>query len=172
VLAHPSLSQRSLTVFSFGKSMHATGMRVGYCCAPPQLTRELRKVHQFNTFTIATAYQHALANYLDEKPAVFDELQAFFIGKRDRLSAGLKNGNLKVVPAAGTYFTLVDYSNCERLAGLADMDAASKLLEEVGVAAIPLTPFYREPIRHSLLRLCFAKQDSTLDQAVERLLRL
>jgi methionine transaminase len=172
VLTHPTLKHRSLAVYSFGKSMHATGMRVGYCCAPPTLTRELRKVHQFNTFTIATAFQHALAHYLAEKPDVFDDLQSFFIRKRDRLYAGLAQANLRVVPAAGTYFTLVDYSRCERLAGLSDMDAANRLLEDVGVASIPLTPFYREPVPHSLLRLCFAKQDATLDRAIERLVCL
>jgi methionine aminotransferase len=172
VLANPALRERSLAVFSFGKSLHATGLRVGYCVAPPALTAELRKVHQFNTFSIATAFQHAIAAYLDERAGVFDALPAFFWHKRALLTAGLADSPFKVVPAQGTYFTLVDYSACGQLAGLDDMAAANVLLEQGGVAAIPLSPFYREPVKHSLLRLCFAKRDETLGMAVERLRKL
>lgn len=172
VLTHPTLRNRSLAVYSFGKSLHATGLRVGYCIAPPALTAELRKVHQFNTFSIATPIQHAIASYLEEQPAVFDALCHFFSRKRELLSRGLQGSALRMVPAQGTYFTLVDYSACAELAGLDDMSAARYLLEQQGVAAIPLTPFYREPVKHSLLRLCFAKQDATLAEAVERLRKL
>ena len=169
VLTHPGLCERSLAVFSFGKSMHATGLRVGYCVAPPQLSTELRKVHQFNTFTIATAFQHALAAYLAAKPDVFDALPQFFAAKRQILTTGLAQSAFRVLPAQGTYFTLVDYSECGLLAGLDDTAAATRLLEQGGVASIPLAPFYREPVKHSLLRLCFAKQDATLAAAIDRL---
>jgi methionine transaminase len=172
VLAHPGLRQRSLAVYSFGKSLHATGLRVGYCVASPALTGELRKVHQFNTFAIATAFQHAIAAYLEEAPGVFDELGGFFARKRALLTDGLSGSAFRVLPAQGTYFTLVDYSGCALLAGLDDMAAANRLLEQGGVAAIPLAPFYREPVRHSLLRLCFAKQTSTLEAATQRLRKL
>ena len=169
VLSHAGLRERALAVFSYGKSLHATGLRVGYCIAPPQLSTELRKVHQFNTFTIATAFQHAVANYLAETPQAFADLAPFFERKRALLTAGLAGSTFRVLPSQGTYFTLVDYGQSQLLAGLDDQAAATKLLEEVGVASIPLAPFYREPVRHSLLRLCFAKQDSTLEKAVERL---
>jgi len=169
VLSDPALAARSLAVFSFGKSLHATGLRLGYCIAPAALTTELRRVHQFNTFTIATALQHAVADYLAGKPDVFAGLAPFFTAKRARLAAGLAGSALRVLPSAGTYFTLVDYSASQVLGGLDDVAAAGLLLENVGVASIPLTPFYREPVRHRLLRLCFAKQDATLDQAAERL---
>ncbi|MFO1504530.1 MAG: methionine aminotransferase [Steroidobacteraceae bacterium] len=172
VLTEPALAGRSLAVFSFGKSLHATGLRVGYCIAPAPLTTELRRVHQFNTFTIATALQHAIAAYLAEKPGVFDGLATFFTAKRRRLTEGLAGSVLKVLPSAGTYFTLVDYSASELLGALDDGEAARVLLEKVGVASIPLTPFYREPVRHRLLRLCFAKQDATLTRAAERLCTL
>jgi methionine aminotransferase len=129
-------------------------------------------VHQFNTFSIATAFQHAIAAYLDEEPGVFDALGGFFAHKRALLTDGLAGSALRVLPAQGTYFTLVDYSGCELLAGLDDMAAASRLLEQGGVAAIPLAPFYREPVRHSLLRLCFAKRDTTLATAIESLRKL
>lgn len=169
VLAHPALRERALAVFSFGKSMHATGLRVGYCIAAPALTTELRKVHQFNTFTIATAFQHALAAYLAEKPDVFTGLAAFFDRKRRVLAGGLADSPFRVLPPQGTYFLLVDYAACGRLAGLGDAAAVERLLEEGGVAAIPLAPFYREPVKHTLFRLCFAKQDATLEAAAERL---
>jgi methionine transaminase len=169
VLSNASLRERSIAVYSFGKSMHATGLRVGYCVAPPALTTELRKVHQFNTFSVATAFQHALAGYMAAKPAVFDDLPQFFERKRQILTAGLADSVFRVLPAQGTYFTLVDYSACDLLAGLDDAAAATRLLEQGGVAAIPLAPFYREPVKHTLLRLCFAKQDATLAAAIGRL---
>lgn len=172
VLSDPALAARSLAVFSFGKSLHATGLRVGYCVAPAALTTELRRVHQFNTFTIATAQQHAVAAYLGEKPDVFTQLAPFFAAKRRLLSVGLADSVLKVLPSQGTYFTLVDYSASQMLGALDDGEAARVLLENVGVASIPLSPFYREPVRHRLLRLCFAKQDATLERASERLLTL
>jgi methionine aminotransferase len=169
VLSEPALRGRSLAVYSFGKALHATGLRVGYCVAPPELTVELRRVHQFNTFTIATALQHGIAAYLAEKPGVYAGLPGFFSAKRQLLGDGLAGSVLRVLPSQGTYFTLVDYSQSQVLGELDDTDAARVLLEEVGVAAIPLAPFYREPVKHRLLRLCFAKQDATLNKALERL---
>jgi methionine aminotransferase len=169
VLAHERLRDCSLAVYSFGKALHATGIRVGYAVAPPALTAELRKVHQFNTFTIATPFQHAIARYLGEKPEVYSGLAGFFERRRDLLAGLLAGSSLRVQRAQGSYFQLVDYAGCERLAGLDDVSAANKLLEEAGVASIPLSPFYREPPRTSLLRLCFAKREETLRSAAERL---
>jgi methionine transaminase len=169
VLADPVLRERSLAVFSFGKSLHATGLRVGFAIGPAALSTELRRVHQFNTFTIATAFQHGIARYLARKPDVFQGLAPFFSRKRQLLAQGLAGSGFRVIEAQGTYFTLVDYGAVPSLAGLDDLAAANKLLEMGGVASIPLSPFYHEPPRHSLLRLCFAKQDATLQRAVERL---
>lgn len=169
VLAHPVLRERSLAVGSFGKSLHATGLRVGYCIAPLALTTELRKVHQFNTFSIATPFQHAIAAYLAEKPQVFAGLVPFFARKRALLETGLAGSSFTVLPSQGSYFALVDYSRCAALQGLDDLQAADRLLAGAGVATIPLTPFYRNPPRHTLLRLCVAKQDSTIAGGIERL---
>src|SRR5579864_8563432 len=109
VLAHPGLAARSLAVFSFGKTLHATGLRVGYCVAPAELTRELRKVHQFNTFSISHPLQHAIAAYLSEQPGCGEGLAAFFQAKRDRLCAALAGTGFRLPKAAGTYFQLLDF---------------------------------------------------------------
>jgi methionine aminotransferase len=146
--------------------LHATGIRVGYSVAPADLTRELRKVHQFNTFSIANPLQWAIAQYLDEKPDCWRDLSQFFQEKRDRVRAALDGTPFKVPPAEGTYFQLIDFS---AIADTDDVSFAERLLTEAGVATIPLSPFYKEPPRLSVLRLCIAKQDRTLDDAVARL---
>jgi len=166
VLMQPELARKSFAVFSFGKTLHATGLRVGYCVAPAMLTRELRKVHQFNTFSIAHAFQHAIATYLAEKPGCWGELPAFFQAKRDRLRAALTRSGFGLPPAQGTYFQLLDFSEFFRPD---DVGFAERLLTEAGVATIPLSPFYAEPPALPVVRLCIAKRDDTLDQAAARL---
>jgi len=166
VLAHPELRARSYAVFSFGKTLHATGWRVGYCVAPATLMRELRKVHQFNTFSIAAPLQHAIARYLASFPDAWQGLSAFFEAKRDLLANLLRGSGLEPVPAAGSYFQLVDYS---ALSALNDMAFSDRLIREAKVAVIPLSPFYAQPPAMSLVRLCLAKRDATLTNAAERL---
>jgi methionine aminotransferase len=166
VLTHPELAARSFAVFSFGKTLHATGLRVGYCVAPPALTRELRKVHQFNTFSIAHPLQHAVAAYLAERPDCGRELAGFFQAKRDRLRAALTPSGFQLPAAQGTYFQLLDYG---ALCDLGDLDFAERLLTEARVATIPLSPFYLQPPRLTLVRLCIAKRDGTLDEGAARL---
>ncbi|HEX3845079.1 MAG TPA: methionine aminotransferase [Steroidobacteraceae bacterium] len=166
VLTHPELRQRSFAVFSFGKTLHATGLRVGYCVAAAPLTGELRKVHQFNTFSIATPLQHAVAAYLAERPQTGRELPAFFQGKRDRLRAALAGTGLVLPAAHGTFFQLLDFGG---LLPPGDMEFAERALTEARVATIPLSPFYAQPPQLSVVRLCIAKRDDTLDQAAARL---
>jgi methionine transaminase len=166
VLAHPELRERSFAVFSFGKTLHATGWRVGYCVAPPQLTQELRKVHQFNTFSIASPLQYAIARYLAAHPDAWSGLSAFFQAKRDLLAGLLRGSGFEPVPAAGTYFQLVDYGALSREP---DMEFADRLIREAKIATIPLSPFYAAPPPMTLLRLCIAKKDATLEAAAERL---
>lgn len=166
VLMQPELAGKAFVVFSFGKTLHATGIRIGYCVAPAELTRELRKVHQFNTFSIAHALQSAIADYLAEKPDSWRTLSAFFQAKRDRLRTALAASAFRLPPAQGTYFQLLD---CSALGVADDLGYAERLLTEAGVATIPLSPFYARPPALSVVRLCIAKKDSTLDQAAERL---
>lgn len=168
VLAHAELRERSVAVYSFGKTLHATGMRIGYAIAPGTLSTELRKVHQFNTFSIPTSLQQAIALYLRERPDCGRDLPAFFQAKRDLLAGLLKDSALQVIPAAGTYFQLMDYS---AVADESDATMAERLARDAGVATIPLSVFYREPPKLRLLRLCFAKRDATLEAGAQRLLK-
>jgi methionine aminotransferase len=166
VLAHPELRARSFAVYSFGKTLHATGWRVGYCVAPSELTRELRKVHQFNTFSIAAPLQHAIARYIGRFPGASSELSAFFQAKRDLLAGLLRGSGFEPVPAAGTYFLLVDYGAVSQAS---DVDFADRLIREAKIATIPLSCFYAQAPSMTLLRLCIAKREETLITAAERL---
>jgi len=166
VLAHPELRERSYAVFSFGKTLHATGWRVGYCVAPPAMTRELRKVHQFNTFSIASPLQYAIARYLAAYPDAWQGLSAFFEAKRDLLAGLLRGSGLEPLPAGGTYFQLVDYGPISQED---DLKFADRLIREAKIAVIPLSPFYAKPPRMTLVRLCIAKRDETLQEAAKRL---
>ncbi len=166
VVAHPELATRSFVVFSFGKTLHATGWRVGYGIAPPELTVELRRVHQFNTFSIAAPLQQAIAQYLLEKPQVWAELAVFFQAKRDLLRNGLASSAFRLPPAQGTFFQLLDFS---AVSSADDISFAEQLLVKAGVATIPLSPFYVAPPPMPFVRLCVAKRDATLAQAVSRL---
>jgi len=171
VMNHPELKERSYAVYSFGKTLHITGWRVGYCVAPPLLTRELRKVHQFNTFSIAAPLQAAIRLYLQRHPDAWREVAAFFSAKRDLLLARLAGSGLTLPPAAGSYFQLADYSSLGGvLAACNDVEFTERLINEAGVAVIPLSPFYREPPADMrIVRLCVAKLDATLIDAAARI---
>jgi len=169
MLAHAELRERSFCVGSFGKSFHATGWKVGWVSAPPALTAELRKVHQFVTFATFTPAQHALADVLESNPEHLDSLASFFQEKRDRFRALLANVPLVLYPVSGAYFQVVDYSG---ISLEDDVSFARRLTTEIGVAAIPLSPFYETPPGERLVRLCFAKRAATLEAAAERLGKL
>jgi methionine aminotransferase len=171
VINHAELRERSFAVYSFGKTLHITGWRVGYCVAPAGLTRELRKVHQFNTFSIAAPLQAAIRLYLERHPDAWREVATFFGAKRDLLLANLAGSGLTLPPAAGSYFQLADFSTLGgALAECSDVEFTEKLITEAGVAVIPLSPFYREPpAGMRIVRLCVAKRDSTLTEAAARI---
>ncbi len=166
VLSHPELRARSFAVFSFGKTLHATGWRVGYCVAPPELTAEFRKIHQFNTFSIAAPLQHGIARFLQATPDCWQGLAAFFAAKRDFLRSALADSGFLLPPSAGTYFQLLDYS---ALSDASDVEFCEQLMLQGGVATIPLSPFYQASPRIRLLRVCIAKADRTLALAAEKL---
>ncbi|HEX6271960.1 MAG TPA: methionine aminotransferase [Polyangiaceae bacterium] len=169
VLRHPELVKRSFQVGSFGKSFHATGWKVGWVAAPAALTREVRKVHQFVTFATSTPAQHALADVLEADPLALRSLGSFYQTKRDRFRALVAPTPFRLFPVSGAYFQLVDYSV---VSSLSDTEFARHLTTNVGVAAIPLSPFYETPPEAKIVRFCFAKTEATLERAAERLRKL
>jgi len=142
VLGHAELAARSFVVSSFGKTYHATGWKIGYCVAPPPLTAELRKLHQYVTFSIATPLQLALADYMDEDPDWEARLPVFYQERRDRLGQLLAGSRLRWTPARSTYFQLVDYS---AISDLPDTAFAAELIRTAGVVTIPVSPFCAAP---------------------------
>jgi len=167
---HDELATRSLVISSFGKTYHATGWKVGYCIAPPRLTEELRKVHQFVTFSVATPLQYAYAEYLQSNPEHYESLPEFYQAKRDLFCSLLADSALTLVPSAGTYFQLADFS---AVAEKSDVEFARWLTTEVGVAAIPTSVFEQSPdAARRVVRFCFAKNDDTLQAAAEKLCQI
>lgn len=170
VLRYPALRERAFVVSSFGKTYHCTGWKVGYCIAPPALSVEFRKVHQYNVFCTFAPAQHAFAAMIRAEPEHYDTLGAFYQRKRDRFREQLLTTKLVPLPVPGGYFQLVDYS---AVSDLDDLAFCRWLTVEHGVTAIPLSPFYEAPpAGQRLARLCFAKNEATLDAAIERLRRL
>jgi len=165
---YPELLERSFVVSSFGKTFHVTGWKVGYVAAPAALTTEFRKVHQFNVFTVNTPMQHGIAAYLAD-PAPYLALPAFYQRKRDLFRAGLEATRFRLLPTEGSYFQCVDYS---AISDLGEAEFAQWLTTEIGVAAIPVSAFYREPRESGIVRFCFAKKEETLNLALERLARI
>ncbi len=168
VARFPELAQRSFLVSSFGKTYHVTGWKVGYVAAPAPLTTEFRKVHQFNVFTVNTPMQHGLASFMAE-PSHHLGLPAFYQRKRDLFRDGLASTRLRVLETQGSYFQCVDYS---AVSELPEADFCRWLTTEIGVAAIPLSAFYRSGFEQGIARFCFAKRDETLQLALARLARL
>ena len=164
----PALAARAFIVSSFGKTYHVTGWKVGYVAAPAALTSEFRKVHQFNVFTVNTPVQYGLANYMANERAYLD-LPAFYQRKRDLFRAGLAKTRLKLLPSEGSYFQCVDISD---VSDLNEADFCKWLTTDIGVAAIPLSAFYRNGFDQRMVRFCFAKKDDTLNAALARLAKL
>ncbi|HMM57898.1 MAG TPA: pyridoxal phosphate-dependent aminotransferase [Rudaea sp.] len=169
VLRHAELAARSFVISSFGKTYHCTGWKVGYCIAPPQLSAEFRKVHQYLTFCTFSPAQWAFADMLESDPQHYLDLPAFYQAKRDRFRALLAPSKFKLLPVNGAYFQVVEYSD---LSKADDLNFSEWLVREAGVAAIPVSAFYETPPDARLVRLCFAKSDETLAAAAERLCKL
>ncbi|MFM9008539.1 MAG: methionine aminotransferase [Bacteroidota bacterium] len=166
VASYPELAERSLVVFSFGKTYHATGWKCGYVLAPATLMREFRKVHQFTVFSVNTPLQYALAVYMQER-SHYSGLPALYQAKRDLFRKLLASSRFRILPCHGSYFQLLDYSE---ITEVADTEFAKQLTRSHGVASIPVSVFYTTPpASQRLLRFCFAKEDYMLEAAAERL---
>ena len=162
------LAKRSFIVSSFGKTYHTTGWKIGYCAAPEYLMKEFRKIHQFIVFAVNTPIQHAYADYLVNENHYLS-LGLFYQKKRDLIINALKESRFKLNKARGTYFQLLDYSI---ISDRNDYEFSEYLTKEVGVAVIPMSPFYSENNNKKLIRICFAKRDEVLLEAAEKLCRV
>ena len=162
-ILHPELRNRSFIISSFGKTYHVTGWKTGYVLAPEVLMREFRKVYQYNAFCTFTPAQWAF-NTLLQNPQTYLGVSAFYQAKRDKMAALLAPSNFKVLPSRGSYFQLLDYSNISQES---DYELAKRLTIEHRIAMIPLSSFYHNKTDHKLLRICFAKEDKTLEDAAE-----
>lgn len=165
ILKYPDLFQRSFVAFSFGKVYHCTGWKIGYCVAPALLMNEFLKVHQFNCFSCNTPVQYALAEFLQNKNEYL-QLGNFLQKKRDYFEDLMEQTKFKPIPSSGSYFQLYSYAE---LSDEPELDFAKKLTCDAGVASIPVSAFYKNKQEDKVLRFCFAKKDSTLFEAVERL---
>ncbi len=168
VIGIPTLRERSFVIASFGKLLHTTGWKIGYCIAPALLTQEFRKVHQFNVFSVNSPMQFAIAEYLSDLSYV-KGLSAFFEQKRNLLKDGLKESRFKILPCEGTYFLNIDYS---AISEEKEFEFACLLTEQHKIATIPLSAFYKEVTNQQVLRVCFAKKDESLWKAVEILKKI
>ena len=165
ILKYPELLERSFVCFSFGKTMHCTGWKLGYCIAGESLMKEYRKVHQFNAFTCDTPKQVALAAYLSENKNYLilgQQMQQ----KRDLLRQLLSATKLECIPSYGSYFECYSFS---KISNENDKDFAIRLVKDYGVATIPVSAFYQDKTDHGVIRFCFAKKEETLRAAAERL---
>jgi methionine aminotransferase len=165
VASHRELAQRSFIISSFGKTYHVTGWKVGYVLAPKLMSTEFRKIHQFNVFTVNTPMQVGIAHFMQDHQHHLN-LSRFYQQKRDYFRDALANSKFRLLPCEGTYFQCVDYS---AISNQSELDFATWLTKEVGVAAIPVSAFYREQKQNRLVRFCFAKQSNTLANALQRL---
>ena len=167
--SHDELWERSMVICSYGKTFHATGWKLGYCAAPPELTVEFRKVHQFTTFSVSTPMQHAVADFLVSNPEFYEELPAFYQAKRDRFCSLLSDSRFRLRPSRSTFFQILDYGE---ISDELDETLAKQWTHEIGVASIPLTVFCETPFTGTRLRFCFAKDDTTLEEAAGKLCQL
>ena len=168
ICRNKGLADRSIAVFSFGKTFHVTGWKMGYCIGPKQLMVEFRKVHQFNVFSSNHPLQHALTEYLNDSENYLS-LGSFYQKKRDVFLSAITGSRFKVIPSKGTYFQLLDYSS---ISDQNDVMFAERLVHEYKIASIPVSVFYNSPLDEKVLRFCFAKKEQTLEEAAKILSKI
>ena len=163
---HPELKKRSFIISSFGKTLHTTGWKIGYCLAPEKLTKEFRKAHQFIVYSVNTPIQFAIADYLQD-PQSYTSISSFYEQKRNLVADLLQQSSVKPLKCQATYFQLLDYSHKEFSNGL---EITEHLVKEKGIALIPLEPFYQKYTAPKLIRICFAKNNTTLEEGLKTLI--
>lgn len=163
VSKYAALKDRSIVVSSFGKTYSSTGWKCGYCLASENVTKEIRKIHQFNVFAVNTPVQHAIAEFLDNKDA-YNEIGLVFQKKRDEFLELIEGTKFAFTPSKGTYFQLLNYSD---ISEEKDVDFANRLITEYGLASVPVSAFYHNNYDGKVLRFCFAKSSDVLKKAAE-----
>ncbi|MCU0400153.1 MAG: methionine aminotransferase [Algoriphagus sp.] len=163
--SHPVLREKTFVCGSFGKTFHVTGWKIGYCIAPESLSIEFRKIHQYVTFSTVTPIQYALAEYLEE-PERYLSIPDFYQKKRDLFAEGLAHTELEFVPSTGSFFQLASYGH---LSQISDRVLAERMTKELKVACIPISVFYSDRKDDRIIRFCFAKEESDLMEAINRL---
>jgi len=161
VMKYPDLFARTFVCFSFGKTYHCTGWKLGYCVAPENLMKEYRKIHQFNAFGCDTPKQIGIAEYMTNKEAYLS-IGAMYEQKRDYLRGLLDNTKFVRLPSSGSYFESYRY---DTISNEPDKVFAERLVKEFGIAIVPMSAFYQKATDHKVIRLCFAKTKETLDAA-------
>lgn len=169
MLCNKNLTERSFVVGSFGKNLHVTGWKLGYCIAPEKLTYEFRKIHQFVTFASSHPMQWAIAEYLRQKPLFYEEIKSFYDHKRVLFESMMTQTKFKAVPTHGTYFQLFTY---DAISDLPEKEFALWLVQNHGVAGIPVSAFYADGTNAHTIRFCFAKEDTTLINAAQKLAQI
>lgn len=162
------LSEKSFIISSFGKTFHTTGWKIGYCTAPEYLTKEFRKLHQFIVFAVNTPIQYAYVDFL-KNPENYLSVNKFYQKKRDYFRNKIKDSRFRILDTEGTYFQLLDYSS---ISEKNDFEFSEYLTKEIGVAVIPLSPFYNSYYNDKIIRICFAKRDEVLSKASEKLIKV
>ena len=165
ILRYPDLLEKSFVCFSFGKVFHCTGWKLGYCVSSPELTKEFRKVHQFNCFSCNSPMQVGLAKFLSNKDSYLP-LSSFMQRKRDYFIKLMQATKFKLLNSHGSYFICGTYDN---ISDEADKDFCIRITKQYGVTTIPVSVFYRAGTDNKVVRFCFAKKEETLEAAVERL---
>ncbi|MCC5922597.1 MAG: aminotransferase class I/II-fold pyridoxal phosphate-dependent enzyme [Crocinitomicaceae bacterium] len=161
------IRERSIITSSFGKTFHITGWKMGYIVAPENLLTEIKKVHQFNVFSVNSTAQHTLAAYLPQKD--LSTLSGFYQEKRNLFRNLMAKSRFELLPCEGSYFQVASY---KAISQEDDITFSKRLTTEFGVAVIPLSAFYEKPPKNNLVRFCFAKTDDTLIQAAEKLCKI
>ena len=169
ICRYPELIDRSFVISSFGKSLHTTGWKVGYCLAPTGLSVEFRKVHQYTTFATSHPFQQGIASYMEQYPEEILGLGKFYQRKRDLFLELMKESRFEPLPCKGTYFQLMKYG---KISDQSDFDFSQWLTTKHGVACIPVSVFYKEKADFGVVRFCFAKEDGTLEKAAEKLVEV
>jgi methionine transaminase len=168
ICKYPGLIDRSIATYSFGKTFHVTGWKMGYCIGPKNLMHEFRKVHQFNVFSCNHPFQIAIAEYLEDENN-YNNLGSFYQKKRDLFLDAVSTSRFEPITCEGTYFQLLKY---DQITDEKDVDFAVRLTKEFGLASIPVSVFYHIPLDEKVLRFCFAKGEDTLQRAGEILAKV